>query len=252
MHTKFDGPRSCVEHAQTRIDELKSGISPYIEVRPYALVCEDKPGGMEQELKVKLTKPLPARIGFIAFDAINSLRAALDQAAFACAVAGGKRGKQAKFPFGDTEAEAFSRRTRGSRDIPPRLFDVMLACKPYKGGNDSLWALNKICNSHKHEIVLPTGAWASSSSLHAFYFEHCIHLGFPPEWDSAKNQMVLATIPKGSRFNVKLDVSFQVVFGDVPVFHRYEAVGVLTHLRSEVESILEAIEAAGRSDGIFL
>ena len=128
--------RYSVEHAKRRIRELEGEITVFNKTNPCARVLERDPNTTEYVHKIKLVKPLPVALSGIAFDVVTNLRSALDQAGFAIAVAAGKKGKDAHFPFGDTLAEVQSRAGRRSKDIPKEIFDVMVSAKPHKGGND--------------------------------------------------------------------------------------------------------------------
>src|ERR1700720_3862881 len=128
--------RYSVEHAKRRIRELEGEITVFNKTNPCARVLERDPNTTEYVHKINLVKPLPVALSGIAFDVVTNLRSALDQAGFAIAVAAGKKGKDAHFPFGDALAEVQSRAGRRSKDIPKKIFDVMVSAKPHKGGND--------------------------------------------------------------------------------------------------------------------
>ena len=149
--------------------------------------------------KVKLVKPMPAALPGIVFDALNSLRAALDQAGYDVAVAAGTTGHNAHFPFRRNLSDVQYRKKARSKDFPEEIFDLMLTFQPYKGGNDLLWALNKLCNSYKHELILPIGMHSGN----AVKIDRAVfHGGFRmlpfPLWDRAKNEMVFAITQHGA------------------------------------------------------
>src|SRR2546428_10680207 len=91
-----------------------------------------------QRLLGQPPKPLPIALAGIAADAIYNLRAALDQAGYAVAVAAKTSGKNAHFPFGDTLEEVKSREQGGSKEIPKSIFDAMVALRPFETGNTFL------------------------------------------------------------------------------------------------------------------
>jgi hypothetical protein len=66
-------------------------------------IVENDKNGTTELHKFRLKEPLPDALADLAFDAINNLRAALDQAGYAVAILTGKiEPKSCKFPVGPT------------------------------------------------------------------------------------------------------------------------------------------------------
>jgi hypothetical protein len=66
----------------------------------------------------------------------------------------------------------------------------MESLKPYLGGNDALWALNKFCNSNKHKIVSPAVITTAEFTAEFIKTKGFVSMR-PPIWDSEKNEMEL-------------------------------------------------------------
>jgi hypothetical protein len=187
----------------------------------------------------------------IVFDAVTNLRSALDQAGFAVAVAAGKKGKDAHFPFGDTLAEVQSRAGGPSKDIPKEIFDVMVSAKPYKGGNDLLWALNKLCNTNKHEMIIPMGmavggvVMASGPSMKGL-----LSIG-GHRWDSAKNEMEFLRTGTTTIADINGQFTISVAIGKIEIVEGQPALKIFNATAGEVERVLMAIEAEARRIGLF-
>jgi hypothetical protein len=103
----------------------------------------------------------------IIFDAVNNLRATLDQIGYSAAIASGKTDPSGtNFPFGDDAAgvENVFKRNRAHLTLPPQIMDLFRSVEPYKDGSGQLlWAVNKLCNTKKHSKLVPTmitEAWA--------------------------------------------------------------------------------------------
>jgi len=62
----------------------------------------------------------------------------------------------------------------------------MISFKPYKEGIDLLWALNELCNSQKHEIIIPFALDVGGGSSGNTYFEEVIYFACPPIWIARK------------------------------------------------------------------
>src|SRR5260370_14306351 len=136
MSDPFASSRYSIEHAKRRITELEGEVVAFWNSNPYSNAVEQNADGTEDFHKIKLVKPMPISLPGIAFDAINSLRSALDQSGYSVGIAAKTKGKNSHFPFGDSIAEVQSRIGSSSKDIPKDIFDLMVSFKPYKAGND--------------------------------------------------------------------------------------------------------------------
>lgn len=252
MNDSFASARYSVNHAKRHLAQLEIETETFFDSNPYAEVFEPDVDPRFFIFKYKLVKPMPEAIPGIAFDAFNSLRSALDQAGFAVAIAGGYNGKSAHFPFGDTPMDVESLKGRGSKQIHPAIFDLMVACKPYKGGNDLLWALNKVCNAHKHEIVTPMASYVSGLSLDHFHLKGAVRgFGFPPRWDSAKNELQLGRFTRDSYINYDMKFACYIGIAKIDFLASRPALAVIKDLINIVDGIVSAIEAETRRLGLI-
>jgi hypothetical protein len=240
-----------IDHAKRRIEEFKGEAKPFLDSVPYAGVMETNADDTEATFKFRLAKPMPKALSGIAFDAANSLRSALDQAGHACAVASGKSGRKAGFPFGDDQEEAESRIFGPSKNIPKEIFDFMISLKPYKGGNDLLWALNKLANTNKHALIVPTAIAMGSgtASLKSSHFP--IEFSGPPVWDRSKNEFVVLRVPRKSKLEYYLQLQTFIAFDEFEGIGGQQVIGVLNAMASVVESSIAGIEAEARHIGLF-
>lgn len=260
MTDSLESSRYSVEHAKRRIRELDTEILAFGQTNPYIQVVEHDADTGEQVYKIKLIKPLPVSLKGIAFDAIINLRAALDNAGYSIAIAAGTRGKDGHYPFGGNYNDAQSCIKRRSKDIPREIFDVMLASKPYKGGNDLLWALNKLSNTRKHEIIIPMVAASGpfeitvggGSGHNIFRATGPVSLG-GRTWNRTKNELEYMRFGHGSQVDIDANFSFTffIAFSKVDVVDGQPAIGVLDAMTGEVERILMAIEDEAKRIGIF-
>ena len=236
-----------IEHAKRHIRNLETEVSIFFSTNPYSFVTESNADGTEDIHKIKLTKPMPAGLSGITFDAINNLRSSLDQAGYAVAVATGRSGKNAHFPFGDTAADVNACEKRRSKHLPKQIFDLMVSFKPYRGGNDLLWAMNKLCNSQKHELIIPVATYTGNMDLLIGRIETGSKpFTFPPRWNSAKNEMVIAQVPYGSE--CKFDFQYQVfiAFNDVECILGQPVIPILNKMLGIVDGIVMALEAEAK------
>jgi hypothetical protein len=244
--------RLGIEHAKRRIHELEGEIVAFVQSNPYTHVIETNSDRTEDVHKLKLTKPLPVALSNIAFEVLTHLRSSLDRAAYATALAAGTQGRDAKFPFGDTLTEVQSRIKRQSKDVPKEVFDVMVALQPYEGGNNLLWALNKLCNANKHEILLPMVLATTATEIYLGQVTMHGPGTWPPLWDAAKNEMIIMRVKHGHEPRYNLKFQFFVAIGQFRGVSGQPAVGILNAMLGEVERSLVAIEAEARRITLFV
>lgn len=251
----FRDSKYTLAHAKRRLAEFEGEVAAFLNSNPYAKVIEQNADGTEDLYKIKLVKPMPIGLPGVAFDTVNNLRAALDQAGFAAARAAGNNGREAHFPFREnsTEMQGTIRQHAGgkgpSKDIPAEIFTLMVAFQPYKGGNDLLWALNKLCNTQKHKIVVPMAIANAGALFKRVIFERGPASIMIPRWDSAKQEMILVRIARGVPRSIDIEVDTFIAIGKVDGVEGQPAIGILNGLAGVVERIIMAIEAESRRIG---
>ncbi|MDQ6771293.1 MAG: hypothetical protein M3Z54_15090 [Gemmatimonadota bacterium] len=249
----FDSSRYSVEHAERRLDEFKAEWKRFGESHPYGLRVEQNADQAVDAHKLVLVKPFPRPLSGIAFDAINNLRSALDQAGHDIALAAGTKGRDAHFPFGGT-ATAPRKREGRSKDIPEEIFELMLSFQPYAGGDALLLAVNKLANTPKHETLVRIEPIVLVPS--AFFGDVTVVPGeggwsWPPRWDGTKNEMVLFRVPRGKQPKYDLKVGALVEFTQVDAIRGQPADAVLNAMIGKVASIIDALEAESRRLGLM-
>jgi hypothetical protein len=144
--TAFDSPRLTLKRAKHHIRDLKEVIQTFTDEQPFSYVIDCESQVPKKVHKVKFNKPPPADAASILFDAVNNLRATLDQIGYSAATASGKiKPRGTNFPFGDTAetVERLLKENRAHQSLPPEIKDLFRSVEPYKGGNGQLlWAIN--------------------------------------------------------------------------------------------------------------
>jgi hypothetical protein len=155
----FEVPLLKVEWAKTQIQDLESRIKAFADSKPYKRVSQNHPKARNLIFqKIRFVKPVPRVIEIVIGQIVNCLREALDNAGYGIAVVSGKvKPLKCHFPFAN-DREALKNALGNFKDIPQEILALFCKFKPYKGGNDLLWALNRMCVAHKHKIGLaPVG-----------------------------------------------------------------------------------------------
>ena len=246
MADLFKSPKSMLGRAKRHLSDLEAQVSAFSHEKPWAMVVEDDADGVRKVLKVKFTERLSDDLPHIVFDCVNNLRSALDQAAHAIGRkhTGTLTPKSAKFPFGPTEADMLNNLRGGCKDLPTEIRDLFAAFKPYKGGNNALWAMNELCNAPKHRTLFPVVVGGQSWGLTDGIVTGGIELR-GPTWNSEENEIILARYGPQTIFhgNIKAQVAFAVALDDVDEAIRgQEPVKVIRAMTGEVERVLVASE----------
>jgi hypothetical protein len=158
-----------IERAKVHVSELQAELNAFMEAEPYEVGAKHDPETRKLIYYVSKADPIPDRIPLIVGDAIQNLRTALDRLAYQ--LVSNDTGdnppspRYIYFPIAENAARyeaSKSQRLEGAKDETLNAIDAL---KPYKGGNDSLWALNKLNNIDKHRLLLTAGAQAAGMHL---------------------------------------------------------------------------------------
>jgi hypothetical protein len=250
MTTELCGAQDKLDRAKEHIEEFQRRVRAFFATDPYRQIVEIDPQTRERVTKIKMVKQMPSTVKMIAADAIGNLRIALDQAGYAVAIANGGSGKGGAFPFGDDLADAMNRATGGSKEIHPDIFSLMITFKPYKGGNDALWALNKLSNADKHRMTF--AAVSASGGVNYKSVSGSGPLAMPfPVWNREKHEMELFRTGADSKLKYEAQFSMYVAFGEIDIVERQPVEPYLLHMAGQVESILASIDAESARIGLF-
>ena len=80
-----------------------------------------------------------------------------------------------------------------------RRWDDYCGLQPYQGGNEALWALNKLSNTDKYRILCPFGTDVIRTGA-AVKGPGYFSIPDPHKWDSAKNEMEIIRL---TRYNLR-------------------------------------------------
>jgi hypothetical protein len=254
MNDIFASSKICLSRAKEHIIELEKRIKTFFDAKPYTSVIETDPDGIQEIHKVKFTRHLPDNLSAVTADTVNNLLSALDQSWYAVAVASGAvkpGGGKAYFPFADSVSEFESKIQRGCKNIPQDILALLRSFQPYKGGNDLLWALNRVCAANKHYMLAPTGVLTYIDFPHV----KCIGTGkadiIRPWWDRRTNEIVYFIRDLRNRIKYKINLSFDIAFDEVEIISGKSALAILKNMTAIVERILLAIEAETRRLGFI-
>jgi hypothetical protein len=258
MADVFRSPQLTFNRAQYHIRDFDAMVRDFIDSRPWAKIIDKNSYPGEELHKIRLSREFPEMLPCVLFDAINNLRAVLDQAAYASAVASNSASlKAVKFPFGPSKSDFLNNLAGGCKDLPPEIRALFKECKAYKGGNDTLWAINEIANAKKHLALIPLviGNSIANFSVEAIHQKGIFEIrNFGSDalgWDREKNELKLFIVPAGSQIDVYGRISFQIAIEGIETLTDQPAIAVLDAMANIVQSIMRATEAECRRSGLI-
>lgn len=249
MGDAFDTARRKLSWAEKRLDELNAELADFRHRNPYKKVIELHPDLPRHTVhKVIPSEPIPDSTIDLTTEVVGALRTALDSAVFDIALCSGVIDpRNAAFPFAGTIGEMAGALGR-CKDIPEPIKSLMCGFAPYRGGNETLWALNKLCNTDKHRILQPfaTGAVRTGIAMKGAGF---FSMPDPHKWDSSKNEMVLIELGPDAIYDYEVHVSLYIVFGKIEGLEGFNVTNSLFRMGQAVHIVVNAIEAECRRLG---
>jgi hypothetical protein len=156
MAHPLSGARLKLDRANEHIRDLEAGLQRFARQNPYEVAETTNTAG-DRVWVLKVRQEPPPRLSVVLGDAVHNLRAALDH--LACAAVWRNRGEvttSTAYPISDT-AQRFERSLSRIAAAGEETLELIRASKPYKGGNDALWALHRLDIRDKHRLLLTVG-----------------------------------------------------------------------------------------------
>ena len=161
-----------VDRAKEHLETISADVRTYLDSKPYAVVAKRAPDTRRMVYFVGSVRAAPLRIPAILGDTIHNLRSALDHLAYQLVwVGSGKKpSSHVYFPIADDRTKYIEQRRRQLKGATSDAIATLDGLMPYRGGNDSLWCLNKLNNIDKHRVLLTAGSAFQSINLGAYMF----------------------------------------------------------------------------------
>lgn len=230
------------QHLLAVVREARS----FFDSNAYEIVAELDEDGTNKLVKFRLTEPMPVALNGHTLDVVYNLRAALDQATNAVALLNGTLPKEGGvfFPIRTTIPD-FNNALNGIKKwLPQEILDLVSTFQPYKGGNDLIWALNKLCNAQKHGIIRPLPMGTAIGKVESVNTKgRGARVWMNPKWDRVKNEMILMWAPVEDEFTVNFNYDFSIVFDEIEGISGKPIITVLDQFLGIVKGIVTALEA---------
>ena len=149
-----------LEWANIRLQELQTVCNTFNETKPHVAFLEADPETSTHALKVGMSRKIPAEIPLIAGDVVSNMRSALDIAWMGLVRAAGTKVKKATMPIADNRKGLITmdiESTVGGAAEKAKLLlaDAIKSHRDFaNGGNESIVALNELCNWNKHNMLM--------------------------------------------------------------------------------------------------
>jgi hypothetical protein len=246
MGKAFATAHQRIAWAKQDIRDLKEKAREFFSSDIHKRIVEPDSDGYMVD-KVRFTKRLPSNVTKSAVSAIENLRAALDHTA--CSVVPFCHKTKTAFPFGDSKGEFEGHLKSKGKHLPDEIKSLFRAFKPYQRGNPPLWALNKLCNTHKHRTIIEPGIDVKDVEFVSAPFASFLRY-HRPKWDRRKNEIIISRTTGNGTSQHDVDLLLGIQFGKVQVFSGLEALSSLRSLTSMVERIVMATEAEAKRIGV--
>ena len=203
-----------VKRAKEHTEDLGRELRAFLESGPYKVGTKHDPETRNLIYYVTSVEPVPDCLPLIAGDAIQNLMTALDHLAYqiVCKDTGDNppNPNWIYFPIAD-DAKKYEAKKRGKMEgVLQKSLDAIDAVKPYKGGNDFLWALYRLNNIEKHRLLLTVGSQAAGIGLGQMLADHSSGT-FPDRAVAALESMNVFLNPADKGFPLK--AGFELLMG---------------------------------------
>jgi hypothetical protein len=241
-----------IKRANSKFRDLVSMVNRYINAGPISIIKKSNP--RNDYLIARREKEPPDEFAWELVEAIGHVRSSLDKLVVDLVDLNGRGLSGVGFPFGgmsDGKPEVFptARHDTLKQKLTPDQWDLILAQKPYPGGNDALWTVNEIANADKHRKGLVTVATAIDSRI-AIKQGYIESFRFSPTdanaiLDDPKRETVLFESSRGNfGLNVEQHLSITVVFGELPPVTGKNILMTLNQQIRLAESIIKVFRSA--------
>jgi hypothetical protein len=249
----FYSARLRIARAQEHLHDLEAQITDFFSEKPYARIVDDDPDGVHEIHKIRLTKPFPFRWRVLATEIVEHARSSLDHATWASAYlcTNNPNLEFGVFPFASEELKLANRIKGVSKDCPPEIQALLGRLKPYRGGNDLLFALNDLCNLSKHALITFIAGATARGKIQGIGLTGPVQFYDPLVLDRTKNEIRYARISKQVHFEHEVDFEIYPTLEHRQYTSAEPAVLVLNAMIREANKAVSEIETECRKIGLI-
>lgn len=238
----FLGPKGRLEYTKAKIRDLELAILAYKNSEPFQAVVEID-NENNQLHKLKLAKPFPSNLSYLAYEITEGLRAVLDQIAYSIALTTKPETPiSAWFPISDSE-EAWENAVNGRcKNIPDDFKDLFRHFKPFKGGSPLLWSLNELCKASKHRFITPIAIVGESIHVNKIRVMGAGYEFGMGQWNREKQELIFAKTSPSAQASYDVECNVVVTFDQVGVMVGEPVLPFINEVAIQCEIIIGSVE----------
>lgn len=191
--------------AKYHIENLEYQINEFIKSNPYKVGFKHDPHTKQLIYYVVSALPVPDIITLQVGDAIQNLMGTLDHLAYqlVCRDCNDNPPSPSRiyFPIADDLSNYEKVKHLKLNGVSKKTMSVIDKIKPYKGGNDNIWILNRLNNIEKHRLLLTVGSAAGGINFAQLTANQTKGF-FPPEAQAAFEAMKIFIVPENNGFPI--------------------------------------------------
>jgi hypothetical protein len=252
----FEDSQLRLQWAKESLADFERCARIYFRRTPCTPFIEPDSDGIHEHHKLRLRKPFPITLTKHTVYVIEDLRASLELTAIAVAKLLNftpTELEEVHFPFCKSASNFKSRIGSCCKRFPQEITGLFGSFEPYDGTNNLLFAINELCNSSKHRIIVPV---ASAVGVNLPYMEGVggtlpIRINTGGLFDREKNEITYATTERGIQLKYYAEFSFGVTFDNVGPLEGYPVAYNLDAMIRAVTEIIDATETETRRLGLI-
>ena len=233
---------AAVDWAIAQLPIIDQAIHAWFKTPPYLLIEELHPEVNQKHFKLAINRPLPGTINAGVGAVINSIRTSLDLLASALAIRNGKTPNSDRhFPIYATDLDFIDPLNviKRKKWLSAVELQIIESLKPYRGGDDLLFALHQLDILRKHERLISVHLIPTSFKVTPEIHTGALHL--PLVWPGFKDGAVIAW----SRIDApdcEPDITADIALNETDLLQGYPLIATLRQLAGHAHRIIELFE----------
>src|SRR5438270_9872527 len=252
MASPFKDARLRIRWAKESLCHFERSARLYYKRAPYGRVVDPDPDGIHERHKLKFYKPFPVSLTKNTIRTVENLRSALDLMAVAIVKLLKLPTDDPAFPFSKTASDFKGRKNRCCKGFPKEITRLWEGYEPFGRTDNLLFALNELCNTSKHRIIVPVGSKAGISIplIETIGGTRPLTI-FEGLWDTTENEITYAITERGLKWKHHVQIAVGIFFGDVGEIAGREVEPNLRAMIASVTTIVDETEAECQRLGLF-
>jgi len=249
--------KAKIHRAKAQIENFDREVETFLNTNGYDVTSELNLDKSERVWRFRLRTRDTTALSVLAGEIGHNLRSSLDN--LVCEIAEQYSGRRDRtyFPFGKSVDILETEITRKTKDLPSDAVDMIRQLRPYKSGNDLLWAIHELNRDDKHPGLHPiaTGQGMILSKIAVYdgplfiigsrHGQHLVVEGYKPKFfavETMSEDYEFATSAPHAKVYIEGKPTFYVAFREIEVLKGKSAVTSLHQMRDLVEGIFLTFE----------